>query len=35
MTEALGLLAAYVVESGDLDAGGQLALLAMELQRQG
>lgn len=35
MDEALGILAAYVMESGDLDAAGSDALLAMELQRQG
>lgn len=35
MTEALGLLAGYVVESGNLDAAGSDALQAMELQRQG
>src|SRR5690606_5474817 len=35
MDEALGLLAAYVMESGDLNAAGSSALLAMELQRQG
>ncbi|GIL08794.1 MAG: hypothetical protein BroJett033_3050 [Chloroflexota bacterium] len=35
MTEALGLLAGHVVESGDLDAAGSDALQAMELQRQG
>lgn len=35
MDEALGILAAYVMESGNLDAAGSSALLAMELQRQG
>lgn len=35
MDQALGILAAYVMESGDLDAAGSSALLAMELQRQG
>ncbi|MAS33159.1 MAG: hypothetical protein CL610_04075 [Anaerolineaceae bacterium] len=35
MNEALGILAAYVMESGDLDSSGSSALLAMELQRQG
>ena len=35
MDEALGILAAYVMESGNLDASGSSALLAMELQRQG
>lgn len=35
MTEALGLLAGHVVESGNLDAAGSDALQAMELQRQG
>lgn len=35
MDDALGILAAYVMESGNLDAAGSSALLAMELQRQG
>ena len=35
MNEALGILAGYVMESGDLDASGSHALLAMEMQRQG
>ncbi|MBZ0299006.1 MAG: tetratricopeptide repeat protein [Anaerolineae bacterium] len=35
MDTALGILASYVVESGNLDAAGSSALLAMELQRQG
>ena len=35
MDDALGVLAAYVMETGDLDAAGSNALLAMELQRQG
>jgi tetratricopeptide (TPR) repeat protein len=35
MDEALGILAAYVMESGDLNAAGSNALLGMELQRQG
>jgi tetratricopeptide (TPR) repeat protein len=35
MTEALGMLAEHVVESGNLDAAGSDALHAMELQRQG
>lgn len=35
MDDALGILAAYVMESGDLGRGGSSALLAMELQRQG
>ena len=35
MTEALGMLAAFVMESGDLDAAGANALQGMELQRQG
>jgi tetratricopeptide (TPR) repeat protein len=34
MTEALGLLASYVIEGGHLDASGGDALQAMELQRQ-
>jgi tetratricopeptide (TPR) repeat protein len=34
MTDALTLLAGYVVESGELDAAGADALQAMELQRQ-
>jgi tetratricopeptide (TPR) repeat protein len=34
MDEALSILAMYVVESGNLDAAGSSALLAMELQRQ-
>lgn len=35
MTEALSLLASYVVESGDLDMAGSFALQGLELQRQG
>ncbi len=35
MTDALGMLAAFVMESGDLDAAGANALQGMELQRQG
>lgn len=35
MSEALATLAAHVIESGSLDAGGSDALQAMELQRQG
>ncbi len=35
MTDALGLLATFVIESGALDAAGADALKAMELQRQG
>jgi tetratricopeptide (TPR) repeat protein len=35
MTDALGLLATYVIEGGKLDAAGGDALQAMELQRQG
>ena len=35
MTEALSLLATYVVESGDLDMAGSFALQGLELQRQG
>ncbi|MBI5670789.1 MAG: tetratricopeptide repeat protein [Chloroflexi bacterium] len=35
MTDALGLLAQYVIEGGRLDAAGGDALQAMELQRQG
>ncbi len=35
MGDALALLAGYVMESGELDAYGSKALLAMELQRQG
>jgi tetratricopeptide (TPR) repeat protein len=35
MTDALGLLATYVIEGGNLDAAGGDALQAMELQRQG
>lgn len=35
MTDALEMLATYVVESGDLDLAGSHALQAMELQRQG
>jgi tetratricopeptide (TPR) repeat protein len=34
MTDALGLLATYVIEGGMLDASGGDALQAMELQRQ-
>jgi tetratricopeptide (TPR) repeat protein len=35
MTEALGLMAEFVMESGNLDAYGSQALLALEMQRQG
>lgn len=35
MTDALGLLASFVIEGGRLDAAGGDALQAMELQRQG
>jgi tetratricopeptide (TPR) repeat protein len=35
MTDALGILASYVIESGELDAAGGDALQGMELQRQG
>lgn len=35
MTDALEMLATYVIESGDLDLAGSHALQAMELQRQG
>jgi tetratricopeptide (TPR) repeat protein len=35
MTDALGLLASFVIEGGRLDASGGDALQAMELQRQG
>lgn len=35
MTDALGLLATFVMESGTLDASGADALQAMEFQRQG
>lgn len=35
MTDALGLLASFVIEGGRLDAAGSDALQAMELQRQG
>lgn len=35
MTDALGLLASYVIEGGQLDAAGGSALQAMEFQRQG
>jgi tetratricopeptide (TPR) repeat protein len=35
MTDALGLLATYVIEEGHLDAAGAGALQAMEFQRQG
>jgi len=34
MTDALGLLATYVIEGGNLDAAGGDALQGMELQRQ-
>ncbi len=34
MTDALGLLASYVIEGGNLDAAGGDALQAMEFQRQ-
>jgi tetratricopeptide (TPR) repeat protein len=35
MTDALGLLASFVIEGGRLDGAGADALQAMELQRQG
>lgn len=35
MSAALGILAGYVIEGGNLDASGGDALQAMELQRQG
>lgn len=35
MTDALGLLASYVIEGGQLDAAGGSALQGMEFQRQG
>lgn len=35
MSDALGLLASYVIEGGQLDSAGADALQAMELQRQG
>jgi tetratricopeptide (TPR) repeat protein len=35
MSEALGMLASFVIESGELDAAGGDALQGMELQRQG
>jgi tetratricopeptide (TPR) repeat protein len=35
MTDSLGMLAMYVMESGALDASGSDALMALELHRQG
>ncbi|MBZ0294343.1 MAG: tetratricopeptide repeat protein [Anaerolineae bacterium] len=35
MVDALGMLASYVMENGELDSYGSQALLGMELQRQG
>lgn len=35
MTDALGLLASYVIESGQLNAAGSAALQGLELHRQG